>query len=125
MRDGENGSWKMFLKSLNEQNYSNYRVYMMDDFSSDNSTATILKEVPNYPRLNNRIWIIKNKERIGALGNRDSVTRNFCQPGEIVMDIDGDDALIGKQALNLFNRFYTHNESNWLVYTNFLAMKGD
>ena len=61
MRDGENGSWKMFLKSLNEQNYSNYRVYMMDDFSSDNSTATILKEVPNYPRLNNRLWIIKTK----------------------------------------------------------------
>lgn len=41
------------------------------------------------------------------------------------MDIDGDDALIGKQALNLFNRFYSHNENAWFVYTNFLAMQGD
>jgi len=52
------------------------------------------------------------------------VTRNFCQPGEIVMDIDGDDALIGKQAMNLFNRLYYHNKNAWFVYANFLSMQG-
>jgi hypothetical protein len=34
---------------------------MMDDFSSDNSTTKLLEKVSQYPRLNNRIWIIKNK----------------------------------------------------------------
>lgn len=75
---GDNGPWKMFMKSMNQQNYSNYKVYMMDDFSSDDSTTKLLEKVSQYPRLNNRIWIIKNKQRFGALGNRDSVTRNFC-----------------------------------------------
>jgi hypothetical protein len=41
------------------------------------------------------------------------------------MDIDGDDAIIGKQVFNLFNRIYTFNKKAWYVYTNFLSIKGD
>lgn len=72
----------------------------MDDASTDNSSAAIIQELPKYPRLSNRLTLLQNKFPIGALGNRDSVTRKFCGPGDIVMDIDGDDALIGKQAFN-------------------------
>lgn len=54
-------SWKIFIKSIDAQNYSNYHVYMIDDFSSDNSTDAVLQEVKKYPRLNNRLTIIKNK----------------------------------------------------------------
>lgn len=39
---GLDGSFQVFLKSLNGQNYSNYRVYMIDDASSDNSSDVIL-----------------------------------------------------------------------------------
>lgn len=35
------------------------------------------------------------------------------------MDVDGDDALIGKQTLKLFNAFYRNPEA-WYVYTNFI-----
>jgi glycosyltransferase involved in cell wall biosynthesis len=55
-----NGSFHIFLRSINEQNYSNYHVYMIDDASSDNSSAVILKELVKYPRLNNRITILRN-----------------------------------------------------------------
>ena len=51
----------MFLKSINEQNYSNYRVFMIDDFSNDNSIKVLLKQIVNFPRLNNRLTIIKNQ----------------------------------------------------------------
>ena len=34
----------------------------------------------------------------GKLANRDSVTRNHCEQGKIVVDIDGDDAIIGRQV---------------------------
>lgn len=41
------------------------------------------------------------------------------------MDIDGDDALVGKQVFNLFNRLYwAGNGSAWYVYTNFIAVNG-
>ncbi len=85
-------------------------VYMIDDVSTDDSVQAILTQLKNYPRLNNRLRIIKNAEKVGALGNRDSTTRNYCQPGDIVMDIDGDDAIIGKQVFNLYNHIY-HNNS--------------
>ena len=42
LKYGIDGSFHMFLKSLNGQNYSNYVVYMIDDASSDNSTEVIL-----------------------------------------------------------------------------------
>ena len=40
------------------------------------------------------------------------------------MDIDGDDALIGKQVFNVYNRIYHKNPKVWFLYTNFLAVKG-
>lgn len=39
----ENASFHLYLKSINEQNYSNYHVYMIDDGSIDNSTEAILE----------------------------------------------------------------------------------
>lgn len=42
LKYGLDGSFHLFLKSLNGQNYSNYRVYMIDDASNDNSTDVIL-----------------------------------------------------------------------------------
>ena len=71
-------SVQFYLKSLNDQNYSNYRVYMMDDASKDQSVDYILNELPKYPYVNNRITIIKNSQRIGALANRDLASRNYC-----------------------------------------------
>ncbi len=35
LKDGSEGSWKIFLNSVNGQNYSNYKVFMIDDFSTD------------------------------------------------------------------------------------------
>ena len=40
------------------------------------------------------------------------------------MDIDGDDALIGKQVFNLYNHIYYNNPDAWFVYSNFLAVNG-
>lgn len=97
---------------------------MIDDLSTDNTSSVLLREFKKYPYLNNRVRIIMNREQMGALGNRDSTTRNYCQSGDIVMDIDGDDALVGKQVFNLFNRLYAFNVDAWYVYTNFIAVNG-
>ncbi len=68
--------------------------------------------------------IVKNKENVGAFGNRDFVIRNYCGDGSIVLDIDGDDAIIGKQVFNFINRFYYYNPDAWFAYTNFLSIVG-
>lgn len=98
---------------------------MMDDVSTDGSTELILAEVTkNYHRLNNRLTIIKNIDHIGALGNRDSVIRNHCAPGTIIVDIDGDDALIGTQVFNVVNRIYSKDKELWFMYMNHLSVMG-
>lgn len=97
---------------------------MIDDASDDSSIEELKKETINYPRLRNRLTIVKNRENVGALGNRDFVTRNYCGVGSLVLDIDGDDAIIGKQVFNFINRFYHSNPNAWFVYTNFLSIMG-
>lgn len=37
-----------------------------------------------YPRLKNRVTIVKNLKNIGALGNRDITARNYCKNGSII-----------------------------------------
>lgn len=83
-RRGES-SFKLYLYTLEHQNYSNFEVIISDDFSDDNSPllmADIISE--GYPRLRNRVTIVKNSQRIGALGNRDITSRNYCKPGSII-----------------------------------------
>ena len=68
--------------------------------------------------------MIRNLENKGALGNRDSTIRNHCKPGDIVIDVDGDDALIGKQVFNVVNRIYHNNPRTWFMYMNYLSVTG-
>lgn len=35
-------SWKLYLDSINQQNYSNYQVFMIDDVSTDDSSTQLL-----------------------------------------------------------------------------------
>lgn len=64
---------------------------------------------------------MKNRQKIGALGNRDITIRNYCQPGSIILELDADDSLIGKQVFNTINRLYQKNKNFWFIYFNFLS----
>ena len=61
MKNSPNQMESLYFKSLNAQNYSNYRVYLIDDGSLDNSTEYILELIRSYPRLNNRMTILQQK----------------------------------------------------------------
>ena len=43
------------------------------------------------------------------MGNHDIQIRNHCQKGSIIMEVDGDDTLIGRQVMKLMNAYYTDN----------------
>lgn len=102
---------------------------MIDDASTDNSSDYILQQLPKYPHLNNRITLIVNSEPYGALANRDNVSRKHCLNGSIIIQIDGDDAIIGKQVFNTINRFYANDPDRWCIYANLIytvgKMEGD
>ena len=115
----------MYLDTLENQNYTNFHAVMTDDVSTDNSTIGILKLVEEkYPRLSRRLTILRTKNFIGMLGNHDIEIRNFCREGELVVEVDGDDSLIGRQVMKLLNAYYTDHPESWIVYANMLLNPG-
>ena len=47
--------------------------------------------------------------------------KHYCQPEEIFLIIDGDDMLLGRQVLKLFNAAFQKYDA-WFVYSNFLTI---
>lgn len=53
-----------------------------------------------------RIKLIKNQGNVGAFANYDTGIKEHCKPGDIIVPLDGDDALIGRQTLKTLNILY-------------------
>lgn len=116
-----NNDYLEFFQSVARQNYTNFHVVLGDD-SSDDCTFNVLDAVISLmPRLKERSTLIRHKHSIGALGNKDVMIRNYCNEGEIVVDMDADDSLIGAQVFKIINALY-HRTDNWFIYSNFLFM---
>jgi hypothetical protein len=49
-------------------------------------------------------------------------TRKLCDEKSIIVPIEPDEALIGSQVFNVFNRLFK-NQSNWCLYANHVYMK--
>ena len=47
--------------------------------------------------------------------------KEYCKPDEIFMIIDGDDEMLGRQVLKLFNSVFQKQKA-WFVYSNFLNL---
>jgi hypothetical protein len=48
---------------------------------------------------------------------------SFCKPDDIFVIVDGDDELLGRQVLKLFNAKF-QEEGLYFMYTNFLSLTG-
>lgn len=93
--------------SLITQKYSNYHIYFVDDASTD-------KSMDKLPIGNPNVTVIRNKERRTALENIHFVIMNHCKTDDIVILVDGDDA-ITKTALSDVNSFFVENNI-WLSW---------
>lgn len=68
--------------------------------------------------------MIINVENMLALANIYNAITNHCKSGEIVMLVDGDDSLLGRQAMSLFNAVYQKNKAG-LVYSRYLLISNN
>lgn len=68
-----------------------------------------------------KLTVLINERNVFALQNIYNAVHNHCKHGEIVMLVDGDDALIGRQVFSLYNAIYQRTESA-LVYSNYLEV---
>ena len=73
-----NRKYLKFLMSIENQNYTNYRLFLTDDASPDGSYNTLKAKIKELPRLRTRTTLIKNYQRIGALGNKCLSIVDYC-----------------------------------------------
>ncbi len=109
-----NAEWsENTLNSIFNQEYSNFRVIIVDDCSTDNNAEVIQKYIDDHD-LSERITFIRNKVRHRKLFNLYRVLYD-CKDDEIVFMIDGDDSLAHPQVFSYINNVY-HDEKVWFTY---------
>ena len=128
------------LVSVLSQEYTNFKVFFIDDHSTDQtlvSAKTLLKKygyneqhVQETPLYIKRYFthekynaktavVIENKHRRGAFENLWRAI-HLCEPTDIVATIDGDDWLIDNQVFKKLNSVYSNPQKPvWLTYGQF------
>jgi len=95
------------LQSVLSQNYSNFRVIFTDDCSSD-KTVQIVENFVLRHNVANKVKIIKNNERLGAMHNLYNMIHS-CDDNEIVLTLDGDDWFAHPNVLKKINDVYSED----------------
>ena len=133
------------LGSVLSQEYSRFKVFFIDDYSTDNTleqAKTIFKEygyteqqVHDTVMYKKRFFvhstcstkmaiIIENKQRCGAFENLWRAL-HLCDPADIAATIDGDDWLVDNQVFQKLNNVYSNlDKPVWLTYGQFKLHPG-
>lgn len=93
------------IESVGTQDYDNWRMIVIDDCSTDDTCEVAKAASARFGRA--RTIVLKNDVNRGAVCNHIQTIRMYAEPGEIVMLIDGDDALVAdNQIFQMYNNLY-------------------
>jgi len=111
--------YKKNLDSVYRQNYpsSKFRVIYADANSTDGTGDAVEKYVVECGK-SAITTIIRNKQRLFPLENTYNAIQNYCYNNEVVLIVDGDDALAHPNVLSELNAIYKRNRV-WFTYGNF------
>lgn len=104
------------LGSVFDQIYKNYHVIYIDDCSTD-GTYELVKAYIRRRNMQDKVLLIHNEERQGALHNQYYAIHR-CKDTDIIINLDGDDWLFDKQVFEFINSTYV-NPRIWLTYGQF------
>jgi glycosyltransferase involved in cell wall biosynthesis len=108
------------LKSISLQTHTNFECIMIDDKSTDGSYEIATSLVGN----DDRFKIVRNEVNVGPLANVYNGAINFStdpQPEDVVVIVDGDDMLAGKNSLKTLNEYY-QDDSCWMTYGSYINL---
>lgn len=112
-----NSQWcERNLEALRTQNYDNWHAIYINDASTDDTQKKVEAFIKKY-RLQNKITLINNTERLGAMANIYKAVY-MCDDSDVAMTYDGDDWFAGPHVLETLNQVYA-DENVWLTYGSF------
>jgi glycosyltransferase involved in cell wall biosynthesis len=105
------------IQSVVDQNYQDWVMVIVNDCSTDR-TSELLHNYIQQHNLQNKVILIDNQERKGALRNLYEIIHQ-CPDNHVVFVLDGDDHLATPTALERVARAYADG-STWLTYGQFI-----
>lgn len=109
--------WVGHLDSIFLQAYDNYHVIYIDDCSTDN-TGKLVENYIKEKGMEDRVTLIKNARRYGAMENHYRAM-HACKDGDVIVILDGDDAFASIDVLAYLNTIYSDGQT-WLTYGQFI-----
>jgi len=104
------------IDSVKRQRESNFRCYLIDDISTDNSCNIVQSLIEG----DERFELIKNTDKQYALGNIAGVLNQFnIDSNDVVVILDGDDWLASTNTLNHLSAVY-HDKKCLVTYGNYV-----
>lgn len=110
------------LQSIVRQSYRNWKIYYIDDSSSD-QTGQLVDNFIEEHKIAHKCTVIHNKVRKGALANLYNAINDIA-PEKVIVDLDGDDRLADPFVLEYLASIYSEKPVNdphavWLTYGSF------
>jgi len=96
------------IRSVAQQDYRWYTMYIVDDASTDNTAAIARSTIDSLPEdIRNKFVLIRNKENIGAVANHYKIINEYIGDENFFMILDGDDWLVNNPNIfHLYNNLY-------------------
>jgi glycosyltransferase involved in cell wall biosynthesis len=114
-----NAPWcKRSIDSILSQTYTDFEVVITDDASTDGTPDLIAQRIEELGAAN-RVKLIRNTQRQGAMANQHAMIHNHCVPTDIAVIVDGDDWFINSQVLDYLSQVYADPEV-WMTYGQFI-----
>lgn len=109
------------INSIITQSYKDFKCYITDDLSTDNSVSIVKKLIKN----DNRFILIENKKKYYQGGNYDQVIRNNpdINDNDVIVEIDGDDWLPDNNVLKRIYNTYLDDDV-WITNGSFIYSSG-
>jgi glycosyltransferase involved in cell wall biosynthesis len=110
------------IDSIKNQTLKEYKVFLVDDMSTDNTVEIIQELIKD----DDRFVLIKNEEKKFKLRNMDELIMNedLFEDEDIIIELDGDDWFFDEKVLDLINQKYTDNKNLWLTNGSFIYSNG-
>lgn len=111
---------KWNIRSALNQKYSNYKIFYINDASQDDTLGRV-KWYINKHKDKDRVKIFSNHQNKGALYNVLYTIYNQLDDDDIVVLLDGDDALAHPYVLRDINEIYSNPDKEvWLTYGQYI-----
>ncbi len=110
------------LLSIENQEYSQFRVIYINDNSSD----LTMEKVNNFIKksiIRKKFMIIESNKRNGSLLNKYKAIHEHCNDDEIIISLDGDDYFSNNYVLRYLNNLYS-KKNIYMTFGSFRYLSG-